>query len=351
MIKIQNINHFRLGFLVIVNVFLVTLISGAEENKNIILPIPTENLINTDVINHDKNNIILPEETQNLLDDSLNLRTLNEENNFVVKENKDKSDKISVILETKQPQEIIKVSEKAISNNENLNNKSKTINAEADKKVDFDKQLSFDDTQDINLWKYVSSLGFFFALLGVGSYFMLKFKKNNNFLNPKSDKPLQIIYSLSLSPKRQILLLKIREQEVLVSSTEQGITFLSDIKTNYLHVDNNAKKVQSIEQLIPQLEIAKVEQSEHREGKKSNLLHTLKEYNDTKDIHDKEITLNIPKKPQTQTTVPRYLANNFNQELANTKTPITTNNKDKEEDSVESVTKMIREKLKSMQSS
>ena len=82
---------------------------------------------------------------------------------------------------------------------------------------------------EFNLWQSVSIVTFLLAAVGTGGYMMVRLKNKGGFGLQKSEKQMTVVSSLAIGPKRTILLLKIRDQEIAVASTEHGIQFLSEI--------------------------------------------------------------------------------------------------------------------------
>lgn len=78
-----------------------------------------------------------------------------------------------------------------------------------------------------DLWKGLSVAVVFLGALAGGGVMLVKGRKRGLFQSP--ERHMEVLSSLSLSPKRQILLVRIRDQEFAVSSTEQGISFLSEV--------------------------------------------------------------------------------------------------------------------------
>lgn len=70
-----------------------------------------------------------------------------------------------------------------------------------------------------------------FLILGIAAtgVMAVRIKQGRGFSTGRSEKQLQLITSMALSPKRQIILVRIRDKEVALASTEHGITMLTEL--------------------------------------------------------------------------------------------------------------------------
>lgn len=82
-------------------------------------------------------------------------------------------------------------------------------------------------------WASYATVGFLILGMAATGLLLIKIRQGKSFGPNKSERQMQIISNLSLSPKRQILLVKIRDKEVALASTETGITLLTEIDTPF----------------------------------------------------------------------------------------------------------------------
>lgn len=80
---------------------------------------------------------------------------------------------------------------------------------------------------DQELWKSTAAIFGVLLLIALGAIHLLRRRATGDAPGAPSAKPLQLISTLPVGPKRQILLIRVRDQEVAVASTESGITVLS----------------------------------------------------------------------------------------------------------------------------
>ncbi len=208
------------------------------------------------------------------------------------------------------------------------------------------------------LWKIFMISIFFISILGSLAYILTKFRKKGIFSLVKSEKIMDIVSTLPISPKRQILILKIRDQEIVVSNTESGISFLTEITGGLNNrVFQEKKQLQLNEKLMLQKQdrniFDKVDQKNEQnnnlsdkisEKKSDILLKALKSINSNNLNQKKNKTSDeVPQSQNKGDSFPKYLANQFENE---SKKEI--KKKEEDVDSVENVTNLIREKLRSM---
>ena len=213
-------------------------------------------------------------------------------------------------------------------------------------------------TRSSELWKIFMISTFFVSILGTLGYLLTKFRKKGIFSLTKSEKIMDIVSTLPISPKRQILILKIRDQEIVVSNTESGISFLTEISSGMSSRNIQEKRNFQLNDkyLLPKQEkniFDKMEQkseqnnisSEKLSEKKSDiLLKALKSINSNNLNQKKNKAPDENQQIQNKTdNFPKYLANQFENE---SKKEI--KKKEEDVDSVENVTNLIREKLRSM---
>ena len=85
----------------------------------------------------------------------------------------------------------------------------------------------------IPFWQSASVVFAVISALGFGGLALVKLKRNGGIFTRSNEEPLmQVVSTLSLAPKRQIVLVKIRDQEFAMASTESGLQFLTAIGPN-----------------------------------------------------------------------------------------------------------------------
>lgn len=202
-------------------------------------------------------------------------------------------------------------------------------------------------------WKIFLISTLFISTISILGFLLIKMRRKGVFSISKADKIMDIISTMPISPKRQILILKIKDQEIVIANTENGINFLTEIN-NSTPLKNiiDKKQMQLNEKfLLPKNE--KIEQNISNidkpvEKKSDILLKALKSLNsnslgqkknNASDI-DNSINSNSQNKAEN---FPKYLINQFENESKKE-----LKKKDDEVDSVDNVTNLIREKLRSM---
>lgn len=226
-----------------------------------------------------------------------------------------------------------------------------------------------------NLWQGGALVGGVLLSVALFGTMLVRLKRKGKLSFGKTEKDMFILSTLPISPKRQVILIKIRNQEIALASTEQGITFLTEVKPERSQI-----RAEAVYQ--PQLEMAAAElpppppsrvkaprvsapvrdestkgddtEKNHKSEIFMQALKSLKSKPASSKVEVREdapasevVQVATPKKSPTMTQTrgnfPKYLANAFEKEQ---KRSIST--ADQEEESVESVTNMIREKLKSL---
>lgn len=235
-----------------------------------------------------------------------------------------------------------------------------------------------------NLWQGALFVVAGIAGIGALGLLLVRLKKRGGLSFSKSEKDMTILSTMPLSPKRQIILIKIRDQELALASTEHGITVLTEVRSMRPQVQVDARqmlpKVQ--EELssrasaaaipakraaLPKAESNEDESRKHKSEIFLQALKSLKSKNVSKVERRVETAENVageaeeevssplparkresaaasktPTMNSTRASFPKYLANAFEQEQKR-KVPV-----EDEEESVENVTNMIRQKLKTM---
>jgi flagellar biogenesis protein FliO len=181
---------------------------------------------------------------------------------------------------------------------------------------------------------------FLVLILLIISFLILKLKKREGRYLSKQEKIMTIVSSLFISPKRQVLILKIRNQEIVVSNTENGISFLTEINRNEFFdkkcVVQEDRLIQNEKAQIQKIEENKVKEHVKKE-KSENFLNSIKKVN-LESFNKKE------KKYEKNELFSKYITDKFEKE---SKKNLNYSEKD-DNDGIESVTNLIREKLKSM---
>ncbi|WP_186649817.1 flagellar biosynthetic protein FliO [Fluviispira vulneris] len=243
--------------------------------------------------------------------------------------------------------------------------KSKSSEKIKTKESDYDflKEDTPKNKSGSDLLKFFTLAICFISIIAVCGYFLVKMKKRGSFALTRPDKIMDVVSSLSISPKRQVLILRIRDQEIVVSNTEAGINFLTEISGNsgYQSKQITEKKPNLISDKMtfsksdrsfvekPELrkEIVTNNSDKVAEKKSDILLKALKSLNAnslTQKLKNSEEKngekIGDENKPGN---FPKYLANQFEAESKKD-----LKKKEEDGDSVENVTNLIREKLRSM---
>lgn len=240
-------------------------------------------------------------------------------------------------------------------------------------------------------WTAYATGGFLILGLAAVGVMMVRLRQGKAFGLNKSEKQMQLVSTLALSPKRQIILVRIRDKEVALASTEQGITLLTEMqsqnKNSSAMLDdggNEEPRRRKVQQRIAQEEPAKMIASSASEsvGQETAIarsemlmgaLKNLREKNlrgkgssgssensssaplrsSDSESSEKKILETVsesrskgdPTLKQTRAAFPKYLANAFEQESKRT---ISTNSNLSGSDEAGNVTNMIRERLKDL---
>jgi flagellar biogenesis protein FliO len=207
-----------------------------------------------------------------------------------------------------------------------------------------------------SLWQGASLVFAFISLIGIISYFITRFHKNGVFNKNKQTAIMNILSTLSISPKRQIMLLQVRDKEIVICNTESGIHFISDLGSQTLIKESviEKKPFQIANYIKPATPIANEEAQIHKnkeaevhsinEKKSDILLKALKrlEKESPKETHENKPEEVRNELSEANAKFPKYFSNIFETEA---KKEI---KKKEDSDSVENVTSLIREKLRSM---
>lgn len=235
-----------------------------------------------------------------------------------------------------------------------------------------------------------------FLILGLAAVgvMVVRLRQGKAFGLNRSEKQMQLISTLALSPKRQILLIRIRDKEVAVAATEHGMTVLTEMpaqtKSLSQGMDDSGgeePRRRKVQQRVVQDEPVKlvaagadslgeetaVARSEMLMGALKNLREKNlrgRPTNATQEVAtstrtvasesaaaEKRILDNLgeskgkgePTLKQTRAAFPKYLANAFEQESKrNIPQSSTGANQSVGSDDASNVTNMIRERLKDL---
>ena len=205
------------------------------------------------------------------------------------------------------------------------------------------------------LWKVFLISTLFVSIIGFLGFLLTRFRKKGMFSITKAEKMMDVVSTLSISPKRQVMIIRIRDQEIVVSNTETGINFLTELGGSFNNRSMQDKKQVQISDkfLLPKNEKSILDKMEQQTSMTDRapekisdiLLKALKSINSNSLNQKKSISSeqnsNVPQNKSEG--FPKYLANQFENE---SKKEI--KKKEEDVDSVENVTNLIREKLRSM---
>lgn len=246
-------------------------------------------------------------------------------------------------------------------------------------------------------WSTLMAGGFLILGIAAAGVMIVRLKQGRGLALGKTEKQLQLITSMHLAPKRQIILVRIRDKEVALASTEHGITLLTELqaqsKNNLSLIDDGGneeprrRKVQQRQfKDEPGQLVASSAQSDESVGQETaaarsemllGALKNLREKNlKNKFSKSEETEQNITSrnqesnvqerktdalaleksKPestmkQTRAAFPKYLANAFEQESRRalpTQQSQQSQQNQQSQDDAGSVTNMIRERLKEL---
>lgn len=247
---------------------------------------------------------------------------------------------------------------------------------------------------DSSPWTSYAAGAFLILGLAAAGVMAVRLRQGKTFGLNRSEKQMQLISTLALSPKRQILLIRIRDKEVAVASTEHGMTVLTEMQAHSKTLNQSTDdsggeepRRRKVQQRITQDEPVKLVASEAeslgeetavaRSEMLMGALKNLREKNlrgrtgsntsespvTTKAVaaetasREKKILDSVsdskgrgePTLKQTRAAFPKYLANAFEQESKRSIPQSTaSNNNSSGADDASNVTNMIRERLKDL---
>ncbi len=201
------------------------------------------------------------------------------------------------------------------------------------------KNLVNETKNEPNLWQQASLAIGFVSGLGLLAFLFLRIRHKNSGTTDKELKNIEMVSSLSISPKRQIMILRIKDKEIIIANTEHGIQPLGELSE---HKEQLTEKVTEIK--LPKLKerIDSVTQDNSEKEitqKKSEILLNAIRKMESNSIKKQE--KEIPN--EGHNLFPKYYSQAFEQEAKKE-----INKEETSEESIDNVTKMIREKLKSM---
>jgi flagellar biogenesis protein FliO len=234
--------------------------------------------------------------------------------------------------------------------------------------------LHLEQVEPFQPWQAGTAITLFLAALGLVGYSMVRVRNHKGTKNTRPEKPMEIISSMNIGPKRQLLIVRVRNQEIVIASTEAGVTMLSEVAK-----ENQQRPVLADMRPLTQLARAAASAPQQSEAdsmsssnyasnmlgtdeattaRKSDLLtkalNNLKEKKAAAKSSDTEKSTRQSAPTPTLSNNPagfnKFFANAFEQEAKRTINRQNTENDGNGDDSVENVSKLIREKLKNIQS-
>lgn len=299
--------------------------------------------------------------------------------------NYDKVDKsyINLIKEEKQTAKNESESNlKSKVDKDNINSKKTPLESPQDNKKSID--FLFKTNPQENQFDRVSYGFIFLALICLIALYILKSRKRKNSIFNKFDQDMKIISTLPISTKRRIFLIDVKGQLMTLASTEHGIQFMTNIESHgedhskvkesspklfnspYFNEDINTKK-KSLTQDQASLNDSEIASEEKAKQKKTDLLskalESLKKQQNL--IQGKDFKLQSKASHHDETIVKseseqsplkiltkkrafsKYLSDSFDEKNESEKKDEITLEKS---DELDNITKMIKNRIRSMQS-
>lgn len=155
----------------------------------------------------------------------------------------------------------------------------------------------------------------FCLLVSLCGYLLFKFKKSGKFLISNDTQKMKISQTLSLGPKRHLILLTLGDKEIVLGNHENGMSFLFD--------NSPAPQPQIITTRKSDIETAQEPLLSIADNAKNTPIGTMV--------------------PEQKSKFPKYLAQSFEKEKSKV-----DEKHDQMNDNVENITNMIRQKLRDM---
>lgn len=236
-------------------------------------------------------------------------------------------------------------------------------------------------------WSSYAAVAFLVLGMAATGILVIKLKHGRRLSGGKLEKQMQVISTLPLSPKRQLLLVKIKDKEIALASTESGITLLTEIESRTQNLrqltddtegeDTKRKKVQqrvireepskmiaaSAEDSLDDSAMARSEmlmgalKNLREKSMKNRPLQTAEPIEAENTGESRSATAQVkqeakhtfpqttgkaqPTMRQTRAAFPKYLANAFEKEASRPSTQTAS-------DEAGNVTNLIRERLKDL---
>ncbi|MFZ9519895.1 MAG: flagellar biosynthetic protein FliO [Silvanigrellaceae bacterium] len=231
-------------------------------------------------------------------------------------------------------------------------------------------------------------------ILGIAALGILavRLKQGKVSFSSRGEKQLQLVTSMALSPKRQIVLVRIRDKEVALASTEHGITLLTEMAAPQRQASlledggEDTPKRRKVQQRVATEDsvrlVASSSEKEESAGQETAIARSEMLMGALKNLREKNlrnkssITTESPTTPavtsnesqrdrksedslestkskgestmkQTRAAFPKYVANAFEQESKRV-LPATQSQNAGSQDEAGNVTNMIRERLKEL---
>lgn len=92
---------------------------------------------------------------------------------------------------------------------------------------------------EFNPWQSLSLVAGMLLFLAAGGLVLVRFKNKGLFPVTKQEKLMEIVGTMPIAPKRSVLLVRIKGEEFAIASTEQGVTFLKTIGAPTGHSSNS----------------------------------------------------------------------------------------------------------------
>ena len=102
-------------------------------------------------------------------------------------------------------------------------------NATSGKAAGSDVPYTLDGVPSFNPWQAGSVTVLFLAAFGLVGMSIVRVRKGKNYKTSKQEKPMEVVSTMSVGPKRQLMIVRIRDQEIVIASTETGISMLTDV--------------------------------------------------------------------------------------------------------------------------